>query len=87
MPSATDIASKYERARCLYYLAWIYPGIIKAVEVSALAALELALKNSYPHGYQKIDKKGKVVPAYLKNSLKCLVEGDGLPDKKLPIFQ
>lgn len=81
------IDSKYERARYLYYLAWIYPEIIKAGEVAALAALELALKDSYPHVYQKIGKKGKVIRAYLKDGFKYMVEGDGLTDEKLPIFQ
>lgn len=81
------IDSKYERARYLYYLAWIYPEIIKAGEVAAFAALELALKDSYPHVYQKIDKKGKVVPAYLKDGFKYMIEGDGLKNEKLPIFQ
>lgn len=86
-PVPQTIDSKYERARYLYYLAWIYPDTIKAGEVAAFAALELALKDSYPHVYQKIDKKGKVVPAYLKDGLKYIVEGDGLTDEKLPIFQ
>lgn len=38
------VKNKFERAQYLYLLAWAYQDVIKAGELAALAALELALR-------------------------------------------
>ena len=42
-----QIIAKYHRAQKLYYLAWIDFDLIKAGELIALIALEMALKQRY----------------------------------------
>ncbi len=79
------VANKFDRARRLYFLAWIDADIIKAGELAALAALELALRDVYPAVYQQKDKKGKPKPAYIKDGLKHMREKDGLTDELIPI--
>jgi hypothetical protein len=80
------VASKSDRARRLYFLAWIDSDLIKSGELAALAALELALRSAYPAVYQQKDKKGKPKPAYLKDGLKHMVKNDALTDEMIPIF-
>ncbi|RQS48537.1 hypothetical protein DIE00_11405 [Burkholderia sp. Bp8989] len=41
------VAAKYRRAQRLYMLGWIDVDLVKAGELAALAALELALKDQY----------------------------------------
>jgi hypothetical protein len=41
------VAAKYQRAQMLYFLAWLYADLIKAGELVALTALELALRDCY----------------------------------------
>jgi len=69
---------KYARAQKLYLLGWIDAELIKAGELVALTALELALLGS--HGGQ-VAKHKRTLAALLKH----LVEHDGLIDAQLPI--
>jgi len=80
------IDSKYERARCLYFLAWINPDVIKAGELAALAVLELSLRNVYFSAYNELNPK-KRINSFFRPGLEYMVEHDFLTDEKLPIFQ
>lgn len=68
------VAGKFRRAQKLYFLGWIDFDVIKAGELMALTALELALKDRYGK---------KMLPALLKH----MVEEDGLTDEKIPMFR
>lgn len=68
------VAAKYQRAQKLYYLSWIDFDIIKAGELIALTALELALTDRY----------GKKDFSAL---LKHMVTNDGLTDDKVPLVR
>lgn len=68
------VTAKYQRAQKLYYLSWIDFDIIKAGELVALTALELALKDRY----------GKKDFSAL---LKHMVTNDGLTDDKVPLVR
>ena len=68
------IAEKFQRAQKLYFLAWIDFDVIKAGELMALVALELALKSRYG------DKT-------LGMLLEHIVEQDGLTNEKIPMFK
>jgi len=76
------VTAKFERAQKLYYLGWIDTDLIKAGELAAMIALELALKNHYGANVRKW--RGKIRFADL---LKHMVEGDGLTDAQIPMFQ
>lgn len=80
------IDSKYERARYLYFLAWINPDVIKDGELVALAALELALRDVYFSAYKELNPK-KRINSFFRSGLEYMVEHDSLTDEKLPIFQ
>jgi hypothetical protein len=68
------VSGKFQRAQKLYFLAWIDFDVIKAGELMALTALELALKDRY--GNKK-----------LATLLQHMVEKDGLKDEKIPMFR
>lgn len=68
------VSAKYLRAQKLYYLAWEDFDIVKAGELMALTALELALKDRY----------GKKDLSVL---LKHMVEVDGLTDSDVPLVR
>ena len=68
------IAAKFQRAQKLYFLSWIDYDVIKAGELMALAALELALKSRYGN-------------KMLARLLEHMVELDGLTNEKLPMFE
>jgi len=68
------VSGKFLRAQKLYFLAWLDFDVIKAGELMALTALELALGDRY----------GKKRLAAL---LHHMVEKDGLNDEKLPMFK
>lgn len=73
------IQRKFSRAQALYRLGWIDPGLIKAGELAALIALELALK----------DRCGARHPARrptFADLLIFIVEVDGLTDAGLPVI-
>lgn len=85
------VKNKFERAQYLYLLAWVYQDIIKAGELAALAALELALKDVYMNAYKdknpEYKNPKKPIHTFLKQGLEYMVEHDGLVDGKLPIVQ
>jgi hypothetical protein len=76
---------KYRRAQKLYYLGWIDGDCIKAGELAALVALELALIDRYgaPGQAQRPRNGG---PPMLASLITYMVEEDGLADDRLPIF-
>jgi hypothetical protein len=68
------VSGKFLRAQKLYFLAWIDFDVIKAGELMALTALELALKDRY--GNKR-----------LARLLEHMVKKDGLKDEKIPMFK
>ena len=74
------VSMKFRRAQKLYALAWFEYDLIKAGELIALTALELALKNQYGHEIRQR-------PLTLHALLRHMVERDGLTDGKLPFVQ
>lgn len=82
-------AEKFRRIQKLYFLAWFDGDLIKAGELVALTALELALKERYAFQILELrrqagDRKRDIS---LRDLLKHLVERDGLTDDKLPMVQ
>jgi hypothetical protein len=96
-PLVPDIARlKFQRALKLYYLAWIDGDLIKAGELVALTALELALNDRYgeqvPDRPKKKLKAGQAPRLAVKPPqrsfaalLKNMVERDGLTDADIPM--
>ena len=91
------VAAKFRRAQMLYFLAWHYVDLIKAGELAALVALELALNDQYGRAarIKAASKKKRKSKAKLKakNSddfipfadlLRQLLE-NGLTDNKIPM--
>jgi len=69
---------KFARAQMLYLLGWVDFGILKAGELAALIALELAL----------MDRYGGRVPKNKRNFaalLKFMIDFDGLTDAQIPM--
>lgn len=73
------VAAKYQRAQKLYALAWQEFDLIKAGELVALTALELALRDRYG---ARAPKRGRQPPT-LEGLLRYMVEGDGITDGAL----
>ena len=69
------VSVKFLRAQKLYFLAWADFDVIKAGELMALTALELALKDRY----------GKKMLAALLQHM--VPEKDSLKDEKIPMFK
>jgi hypothetical protein len=65
------VAAKYARTMRLYRLAWWEPDVIKAAEVAAFAALELALRDRFGRRRLALQLQG-------------LVRDHGLSDRDLP---
>ncbi|VVU50137.1 hypothetical protein BAN20980_02847 [Burkholderia anthina] len=83
------VGSKFRRAQRLYLLGWIDFGLVKAGELVAMTALELALKDRYGGFFiqQDMRKSGKKshserMPS-LAQLLEHMVEKDGLTDASL----
>jgi len=76
---------KYRRAQKLYYLGWIDGDCIKAGELAALVALELALVDRYGASDQAKRPRNGGKPT-LASLITYMVEEDGLTDDQLPIF-
>jgi hypothetical protein len=74
------VAAKFKRAQKLHLLGWIDLDVIKAGELVALTALELALKDCY--GPRATNVYGNMAFAHL---LRYLPEHDGLTDDKVPM--
>lgn len=69
---------KFARAQTLYLLGWIDFSLIKAGELAALIALELALMDRYGG---ELSKKKRGFAALLKH----MVTADGLTDSNIPM--
>lgn len=79
-PLVPDIVgTKFARAQKLYLLGWIDADLIKAGELAALVALELAVMDRYGAHFPPRRRRFAAL-------LKHMVEGDGLDDSKLPII-
>lgn len=74
------VRAKFERAQKVHIVAWLEFDLIKAGELVALTALELALTDRY--GPKAREKYGNMAFAYL---LRYMPERDGLTDDKLPM--
>ena len=72
------VTAKFARAQTLYLLGWIDAGLIKAGELAALIALELALTDRYGGLFN-----GKK-PSFAR-LLRHLVDKDGLTDTEIPM--
>lgn len=72
------VRAKFARAQTLYMLGWVDFSVVKAGELAALIALELALMDRYGG----LISKGKRSLAAL---LKYMVEVDGLTDAQIPM--
>ncbi len=70
---------RYVRAQKLYLLGWIDADLIKAGELVALTALELALMDRYGTHFKKRERTFAAV-------LKHLVDADGLTDAQIPVI-
>jgi hypothetical protein len=70
------VQTKFARAQTLYVLGWIDMGLIKAGELAALIALELALRDRYGGAVKK--------PSFAA-LLKHMVSVDGLADTDIPM--
>jgi hypothetical protein len=73
------VTAKYQRAQKLYALAWQEFDLIKAGELVALTALELALRDRYG---ARAPKRRRQSPT-LEGLLRYMVEGDALSDRAL----
>lgn len=88
---------KYARAQKLYLLGWIDPDLIKAGELVALTALELAAKDCYGWRLRELmERKRSRKPAKTRDLdkpietkfadlLDYMVIGDGLSDRQVPM--
>jgi len=76
------VAAKIERGQKLLVLAWIDFDLFTAGELIALTALELALKDRY--GAKVKQPNGSI---HVADSLRYMVEKDGLTDAKVPMLQ
>lgn len=72
------VQAKFERARRLYLFGWIDFNLIKAGELAALIALELALMDRYGGAISKRKRSFKTL-------LLHMVEVDGLTDAQIPM--
>ena len=78
-PSIPEIVrAKYARAQTLYLLGWVDFSIIKAGELAALIALELALMDRYGGHLSKNKRSFAALLTYM-------VEVDGLTDAQIPM--
>jgi hypothetical protein len=76
------VSAKYRRAQMLYFLAWLYPDLIKAGELVGLTTLELALRDCYGG---KVKGRGRNKPDFA--ALLQYMPKDGLTDDKIPMVQ
>lgn len=72
------VRTKFARAQTLYLLGWVDFSIVKAGELAALIALELALMDRYGG---RLSKNKRSFAALLK----YMVEVDGLTDAQIPM--
>ena len=72
------VRAKFSRAQTLYLLGWVDFSVVKAGELAALIALELALLDRYGG---RISKNKRSFAALLK----YMVDSDGLTDTQIPM--
>ena len=72
------VRAKFARAQTLYMLGWVDFSVVKAGELAALIALELALMDRYGG---RISKNKRNFAALLK----YMVDSDGLTDAHIPM--
>lgn len=72
------VRTKFARAQTLYLLGWIDFSLVKAGELAALIALELAVMDRYGGQISKRKRSFAVL-------LKHMVEADGLTDTQIPM--
>lgn len=72
------VRAKFARAQTLYLLGWVDLGVVKAGELAALIALELAVMDRYG---ARISKSKLSFAALLK----FMVDSDGLTDGQIPM--
>ena len=72
------VRAKYARAQTLYLLGWVDFGVVKAGELAALIALELAVMDRYG---ERIPRRKRSFAALLK----YMVDSDGLTDAQIPM--
>jgi hypothetical protein len=78
-PRIPDIVrAKFDRAQTLYLLGWLDLGLVKAAELAALIALELAVMDRYGG---KVSKNKRSFATLLK----FMVDSDGLTDAQIPM--
>lgn len=84
------VTNKYRRAQRMYLLAWLDFDIVKAAELAALVALELALQNQYGGEARKLRPPIKVAKPEgpgslgLRFLLTYMIQHDGLTADALP---
>lgn len=76
------VTAKFERSQKLLLLAWIDGDLFMAGELIALTALELAVRDCY--GAKVKRRNGSI---HFADSLRYMVEHDGLTDAKVPMIQ
>ncbi|WP_133648516.1 hypothetical protein [Paraburkholderia flava] len=86
------VGGKFRRAQRLYLLAWLDGDLVKAGELVALTALELALKDRYGAFFRQRhvqlgNKRKREQAPSLHELLDHLVDGDELTDAQLPFVQ
>lgn len=72
------VREKFARAQTLYMLGWVDFSMVKAGELAALIALELAVVDRYG---ARISKRKRSFATLLK----YMVESDGLTDAQIPM--
>lgn len=72
------VRAKFARAQTLYLLGWVDFSLIKAGELAALIALELALMDRYGGRISKNKRS-------FAGLLKYMVDADGLTDAQIPM--
>jgi hypothetical protein len=72
------VRAKFARAQTLYLLGWVDFSVVKAGELAALIALELALMDRYGGQLSKSKRSFAAL-------LKYMVDVDGLTDAQIPM--
>lgn len=73
------VRAKFERAQTLYLLGWVDFSVVKAGELAALIALELAMMDRYGGRVSKSKRSFATL-------LEFMVDSDGLTDAQIPMI-
>lgn len=73
------VRAKFARAQTLYMLGWIDFSVVKAGELAALIALELAVMDRYGRRISKSKRSFATLLTYM-------VDSDGLTDAQIPML-